>query len=124
MSRTSIYPSSLPKPLPLSVVLLTSSKPSSLPPNEKSSVLLGFLGIPFSSVPKPVAITVIVISSSFSLSRSTPKMMLASSSAAARTIPAAVSISSRPISSEAEMLIITPLAPSIVDSRRGLEIAL
>ena len=72
---------------------------------------------------KPVAMTVTVISSSMFSSKVAPQMMLASSWARSVTIWEAVSISSRAMSGEEVMLMITPLAPEILVSSRGLDTA-
>src|SRR6266568_4430862 len=73
--------------------------------------------------PKPVAMTVILISPAMVSSRTTPKMMLAPGSAAARTISAALWTSCRVMSLPAVMLKRMPLAPSIDVSSNGLETA-
>ena len=74
-------------------------------------------------VGKPVAITVTLISSSIWSLNAAPQMMFASSSACSAIIVEAMLISSRLMSGEEVILIITPLAPSIAVSRSGLEIA-
>src|SRR5438132_271952 len=73
--------------------------------------------------PKPVAMTVILISPAMVSSRTTPKMMLAPGSAAARTISAAFWTSCSVMSLPAVMLNRMPLAPSMDVSSNGLETA-
>ena len=70
------------------------------------------------------AITVTLTSSPISSSITVPKMMLASWCATPWMISAAAFISNRPIADGPVMLSRMPRAPSMEDSRRGLEIAL
>src|SRR5438477_7076552 len=72
---------------------------------------------------KPVAMTVILISPCMVSSRTTPKMMFALGSAAARTISAAFCTSCRVMSLPAVMLNRMPFAPSIDVSSSGLDTA-
>ena len=73
---------------------------------------------------KPVAITVMIISSSSLESNATPHVMFASGCAFYLMDSQAFSISSRPISGEDVMLMITPFAPAIDVSSSGLDVAI
>src|SRR5581483_7681259 len=73
--------------------------------------------------PNPVAMTVILISPCMVSSRTTPKMMLADGSAAARTISAAFWTSWSVMSLPAVMLKRIPFAPSMDVSSSGLDTA-
>src|SRR5450759_4034590 len=100
--------------------------PSSSAPNSGRSIvrrIVSCLASTWVLPPKPVAMTVTLISPCMLSSRTTPKMMLALGSAAARTISAAFCTSCRVMSLPAVMLKRIPLAPSIDVSTRGLETA-
>ena len=78
---------------------------------------------PFGAFSKPVATTVTCISSDKFSSNAVPQMMFASGWADWVIRLDACSTSSRPMSGEEVMLIITPLAPAIEVSSSGLEMA-